>query len=144
LVIIGLAALAIQYAISFGHHHDHADDTGHAAHAVPAFVSIGTFAADHEYQVGHIRDDDRRGEVSHVGEDVHEGHLPEPSRGANEACEICWSLSTLAGLVLPGFHGVPHCYFATQQQIPAPVTVGTLHRLSRANLPCGPPHTILV
>ncbi len=97
-VAIALAALSIQFAASFGHHHNHTSENPLADHA----SARGAWHHSHAHHDGH-------GHTGH-GHDEHDldhhndtPHEPEPADGHHDEeghCATCWTIVLLAGVLV--------------------------------------------
>ena len=124
---VGLAALAIQFAAAFGHHHDHIPHS-HESHSQYADLApLVAGIADHSVDHGHDGHD-------------HDGHEHGPRRHSDEdLCAICWSITTLASLAVPEIAQLAAPSKARLPKIPPPDASGVVLRIGRAHLPRGPP-----
>ncbi len=131
---LGLAALAIQFAAAFGHHHDHAahslDTQDHERNErVAHFIAL----------VGHRSDDEIAGWLDRAGDHRHHNHHGPHKHSDEDLCAICWSIATLASLAIPEIAQLPFHLKARLPKILPPETSGSYLRIGRAHWPRGPP-----
>lgn len=133
LVLIGFAALAIQYAAAFGHHHAHhahdAHGVGAALHAALAHIDVH----EHDDEHGHHDHDHSHDDHGH-----HE-HAPAPSDDDEHDCQTCLTTGMFAWSVALDVDAHPLGAREAAPQIAAPDNALTAHSLGRANMPRGPP-----
>lgn len=117
LAIVGFAALAIQFAAAFGHHHVH------TSHKLESLNQLAGKSA--------------------ASEATHDDSSHSPHHSDEDFCEICWSLATLASLTDPVLAPLAVPDKAKQASVAPGQSIIVALRLARANLPRGPPLTLL-
>lgn len=146
LAFMGFAALVIQLAATFGHHHAHlppapsvhflASIVDHAR-ALDASLQGGS----HHHGPGHL--DHGVGNSPRTAQH-HPGPTQDPAHDDEDNCQTCQSIGSHAGLILPeqtaelrGFWPSTPVFFAAD-------TSGHSLYLRRAHLPRGPPRSLKI